>query len=433
MNTFESNVVTHFPSKSMGTLFKNPLDSTDPNIYVLFSGHVCRTDCINATFLTFKNTTVNAKILNVNIWIDVACAVIQDPTQIDFPIITKFVQDPVFAENQSVNYFSNYMINNSLVLLITSQVRDPSYRYPQNIHHFLYPESVLLEEGQGVMGVSGSPMVDQDYNITGMVSKIIGPKNTANMPNMPNNLVITKSSMFYLYLFDPVNGLIQQFYTFYKKYPTVNDNFNLLVSFRNSFNIIINHLGFLYRSYKDMTSSATVNLSPDINGIVLSFRITGLNKVSYMLTNFLQNNDPDVETFTTLLDNTTIMSDFYINKAFILIKSITYTDRLGKSITIDLGVNGITSYYVNGDPSQPITIVYTINQPSGPGGVNMAFGPFTSITITPKLVTDSDGTVRYSSQLPKSFTSTSSRANGIMMMNLFNQTTQMTNYNLNYS
>ena len=117
MNTFESNVVTHFPSKSMGTLFKNPLDSTDPNIYVLFSGHVCRTDCINATFLTFKNTTVNAKILNVNIWIDVACAVIQDPTQIDFPIITKFVQDPVFAENslafQTSNSAGSDLIGNS--------------------------------------------------------------------------------------------------------------------------------------------------------------------------------------------------------------------------------------------------------------------------------------------------------------------------------
>ena len=65
MSIFSTNIVTHLPSITLGTLFKNP-NKEDPNIYVLFCGHCCRTDAINATFLTYDNLTLNAKILNVN-------------------------------------------------------------------------------------------------------------------------------------------------------------------------------------------------------------------------------------------------------------------------------------------------------------------------------------------------------------------------------
>lgn len=433
MNPFPTNVVTHYPTQSLGTLFKNPINTTDPNIYVLFSGHVCRTDEINATFLNFRNITLTAKILNVNIWTDVAVAVIQDPSLIDYPIISKIIQDPIFQNNQIINYFSNYQLNNALVLLISSNVRDPNYRFPQEINNFFYPESILLREGQGVVGVSGSPIVNTNNEVVGMISKIVGDENIAYSPNMPNNLVCTKSSMFYLYLFDPVNGLINMFYKFYQANPTVLNDFNLLVSFRNSFNIIINHIGFFLRSYRDITSSARVNLDPSVNGLVLSYRVTGVNKITYALSNYLQKNDPDVQNFTTLLDNSDILNYFYKNKAFVLIKTLTYTDRLGVTFTLNLGVDSIVRYYVNGDPSKDVTMVYTVNSPSGPGGINMTFSEDKTITVKPILVTDEDKSVRYSSQLPKLFTSTTSRSNIIMSPTLFNYTMGMMPYVFNFA
>ena len=83
MSDFSKNVVSFLSpsSNSLATLFKN-INTEDPNIYVLFCGHCCRTDTINATFLTYDNLTLNAKILNINIWTDVGVAVLENPKQI---------------------------------------------------------------------------------------------------------------------------------------------------------------------------------------------------------------------------------------------------------------------------------------------------------------------------------------------------------------
>jgi len=432
MTEFSLNIVTHFPSLSLGILFKNPNNTNDPNIYVLFSGHVCQTDDINVTFLTFQNKTVDAKILNVNIWIDVACAVIVNQNDIDFPVTTVLLQEPIFTLNQPVTYFSNYDINNSLPLPITSTVRVPNFLYPQDMINFFYPDSILLKEGQGVTGLSGGPVIDSNNMVVALISKIVG-ENGNNSINKENNLVCTKMSMVYNYLFDPTNGLISRFFQAYLSNPTINENLNLLVAFRNSFNIIICHLGFLFKTYKIITSGNTLNLSPSVNGILLRYRYTGITNSDYSLVNYLQKNDAEITYFRSLLDNSDIMNDYYKNKTSVILKTLNYTDKYNKSVNLDLGEQSITNYYVNGDPSKSITIGYYVYSPSGLGGVNMSFGPLKTITINPFIVNDGGDNIRYTSQLPKIFTSTSSKVNNVMSVNLYNQTFGIIPYAFIYS
>jgi len=430
MTNIATNIVTHFPSKTLGTLFKNPNNNSDPNIYVLFSGHVCRSDRVNTTFLTFQNKTVNAKVLNVNVWIDVACAVIQKTDEIDFPIITTFLPEPQLGVNQSVTYFSNYQINNSLVRPITSNIRVPDYLFPQEIYYFLYPESFLLKENQGVLGFSGSPVIDSNNNIIGFVSKIVG---CLFIPESSHNLIGTKMNMIYYYLFDEKYGLIPLFLKYYLNNPNIKDNLNILNGFRNNFNIIICHTGFLLRSYKFLTCQLNRNLTGKVDGLILDYRVTGINQKTYSLVNYLQKNDPEITYFRMLFDGTSILSDFYINKAWILIRTLTFVHRNGKTITLDLGTQSIANYYINGEPSQPITIEYLIYAPSGINGINKSFGPVKTITINPIIVDDGPGRNRYSSQLPVFFTSTTSRVNRKIRVNLYNLYFGYKAYNFKYS
>jgi len=432
MTNIQSNVVTHFPSLSLGTLFKNPNNINDPNIYVLFSGHVCSVDTINATFLTFQNKTINAKVLNVNIWIDVACAVLEDSTQINFPILTIFNKSPVLSTNQPATFFSNYQINNTTVRPITSNIRVPNYNYPQETHSFFYPDSFLLKESQGKEGYSGSPIVDTDMKIIGIVSKIVGCIGNIN-ENFSNNLIGTKTNMFYDYLFNVTNGLITKFFTAFLNNKSILTNLSNLVLFRNSFDIIICHLGFLTRSYKDITSKNYLNLSNNVNGIVLSYRYTGINSDTYWLVNYLQKNDPEIYYFRTLLEGSELMSDYYRNKSFVLLKTLSYTDKNGNIISLDLGTESISNYYVNGDPSKSITIDYLIFGPSSIGSINMIFGPVKKITIQPLLVNDNFQGTRYTSQLPRIFTSTSKRSSSKMIINLYNLKLNYSPYYIIYS
>ena len=431
MSIFSTNIVTHLPSTTLGTLFKNP-NKEDPNIYVLFCGHCCRTDKINATFLTYDNLTLNAKILNVNIWIDVAVAVIENPSYIDFQVTTEFDPDPFYEQNEEVNFFSNYQINNSLARPIPSNFRDPNYRYPQNTDHFFYPESILLKEAQGVKGVSGSPVIDSKNKVVGLASKIVGE--TGSGMNAANNLVVTKMSMIYLYLFSENYGLLPAFYTAYQKNPSINFDFNLLVAFRNSFNIVICHTGFRYLSNRENIKNSSQNFSNKILGSLLSFRMTGVNKNTYELVDYLQKNDPEVYYFRTLFDGTDLLNDFYKNKTSVLFRTLEYTDRASEKKVIDFGIDSFAPYYVNGDPSKPITVTYRLYEPSGEDGTNMVYGPLKTITVQPIIVDDSKaGKKRWSSQLPMEFTSTTSRANAIMQTDLFNMTIGGGKYIINYA
>ena len=433
MSNFNNNIVTQFPSKLLGTLFKNQTDSGDPNIYILFCAHVLRVDTINTTFLTFENKTLTAKILNVNIWLDVAVAVVENPSQITFEITTNILDNVPYTVNQSVSFYTNYNINDSLVREVPSEIRVPNYNYPQDMNYFFYPESVLLKENQGIGGFSGSPLVDSNKNVIGIVSKILGNFFYHNTPDAPSNLICTKTRMFYKYLFNSNIGLISNFYRAWLINPEINSNLNLLVDFRNKFNIIICHIGFKFESYKNITSENFDNLSPEVNGILLSFRITGINSAIYKLVDFLQKNDPEITYYRNLLDGSDLMNEYYKDKTDVLLKYLTFTDWDNKQITLDLGEEGISYYYVNGDPSKPITIQYRIKGPAGPGGINIVFGPLKSLTVTPFLVKDGDQGVRYTSQLPRFFTSSTSRSGAIIIASLYGTAGHNLPYCIRYS
>jgi len=192
------------------------------------------------------------------------------------------------------------------------------------------------------------------------------------------------------------------------------------------------HLGFLFRSYKDLTSKAKNNLSPAVNGIILKYRITGLNDNNYNLVDYLQKNDEEITYFRTLFDNTDILSDFYKNKSFVVLKNITFIDRSNNSVTLDLGTQSIANYYVNGDPSKTVTIQYYVYGLSGQGGINMTFGPLKTLSVSPIEVKDGEEGTRYTSQLPRLLTSTSSRVNNIIQINLYNLNINLMAYRFKY-
>jgi len=436
MSGFATNVVTHVSSKTLGVLFMNT-NLEDPNIYVLYSGHVRdntsntskSVDGTNVTFLTYHDLTLYAKCINYNIWIDVSVAVIENPSYVDFPVTTQLVFEYKYGENEAVTFFSGYELNNALARPVTSQVRDPNFRYPQKLNHFFYPESILLQEAQGTKGASGTPVINSSNQVIALGSKIIG-----DGIDSPKNLVCTKMSMVYLYLFDANYGLITKYFQAYTKTPTINTSFNLLNAFKNSFNIVMCHPGFKFRTSRDVVSNTGLNLNKNVNGIFLSKRITGINLNTYEIVSYSIKGDPDIVYFQTLFDFTDINNDFYMTKNRVVFKTFTYTDRAGSTKTLDLGLDSMAPYIVNGDPSQPITVGYYNYGPAGPDGLSLVYSPLKTVTVQPVLIPDTTpGTTRWSSQLPLVFTRTSIRANRIMHMNLYNTLVGGGGYNINYA
>ena len=426
MSDFNFNIVTHLESQTLGTLFKNT-NPEDPNIYVLFSGHAVSSGQTNCTFLTFDDLTLNGKILNVNIWIDVSIAIIEDPSYVDFPVTTQLIYETEYQENEDVTFFSGYELNNSLARPVTSNIRDPNYRYPQKTVHFFYPESILLREAQGSKGASGSPVINSSNQVIAIASKIIG-----DQTNSPRNLVCTKMNMIYLYLFDTNYGLIPKFYDAYMKDPDINNSFILLNKFRNTFNIVMCHTFFSFRSSRD-AATIGVNLNKTVNGNILSNRITGINNNTYNVVNYTIKDDPNVTYFTTLFDFSELLNDYFKTKNRVIIKFLTYTDRTGLVRTIDLGTDSFAPYYVNGEPSAPVTVQYYNFGPAGDDGLNMVYSPLKTVVVQPVLVDDMNGGKRWSSQMPVIFTKTSSRGNAVMQMSLYNTTIGGGPFMINYA
>jgi len=422
---FESNIVSVLPSKTNGLLFKNT-NTADPNVYCLFSGHVLlSSDQVNVTFLTFDNLTLYAKVLSTHVWIDVSVAVVQDPSLLKFPVTTKFDPNAKYEQNQQVGYFLALdQTNNSFANFVLTNIRDPNYRYPPSISNFFYPESILLGEATGVKGISGTPVISLESGtqpgdvVIAICSKIVG--NIGSSKDDSTYAVATKISMIYGYLFNKTYGLIPKFYDAYLANPNILKNSNLLIRFTSSFKITMCHIGFTTYTNKDRVSRLNLNLNDDVTGDVLNVRITSVVKNTYAISNFLKKNDPNVYYFNTLLDSSKIMNDYYLLKSNVILRTMSFIDRDSNPVTLNLGVNSLASYAVNGDPSKPVTFTYILYGPSGTDGVNLVYGQEKSETITPVEVVDPDGGKRWSSELPIVFVRTSNRAINIIRNSLYN-------------
>ena len=436
---FEANIVSVLPSKTNGILFKNT-NSEDPNIYCLFSGHtLATTDQVNVTFLTFNNLTLYAKVLSTHVWVDVSVAVLQDPSILTFPVTTKFDPNAEYSQNQQVGYFLPLeQTNNSFANFVLTNIRDPNYRYPPDQSSIFYPESILLGEATGVKGISGSPviaLVDEEQKeevVIAICSKIIGDTDASK--DSASYAVSTKISMIYGYLFNEKYGLIPKFYQAYVANPKILSNTNLLVRFTSNFKITLCSIGFRTYPNKDRISRLNLNLNNEVSGEILKFRVTGVNKSFYSLHNFLKKDDPNVYYFNSLFDFTEIMNDFYLLKSNVILQTMTFTDRDGKEVKLDLGINSFARYAVNGEPSAPVTLEYKIYGPSGTDGINLVYGPTKTITIQPIQVDDFDGGKRWTSEWPSLFVRTSNRANKIIRQSLYlyqYQDDQM--FNINYA
>lgn len=421
---FEANIVSVLPAKTNGVLFKN-INTKDPNIYCLYSGHTLdSTDQVNVTFLTFNNLTLYAKVLNTHVWIDVSIAVLQDPTIVDFPITTKFDPEAEYLQNQQVGYFLPLgETNNSFANFVLTNIRDPNYRYPPRTSSLFYPNSILLGEATGVKGISGTPVIalidetQQEEVVIAICSKIIG--STEAGKDDASYAVSTKISMIYGYMFNQKYGLIPKFYEAFVANPNILKNTNLLTRFTTDFKITMCSIGFFTIPNKDRISLLNLNLSNDVSGEVLSLRVTCVDKLDYSLHNYLKKNDPNTYYFNTLCDFTELMNDYYLLKSNIILQFFTFTDRDGNEITLDLGIDSLALYAVNGEPSAPVTFEYKIYGPSGTDGTNLVYGPSKTVTIKPIQVDDFDGKKRWSSELPCLFLSTSNRANRLIRQSLY--------------
>ena len=421
---FESNIVSVLPSKTNGLLFKNT-NTADPNVYCLFSGHVLlSTDQVNVTFLTFDNLTLYAKVLSTHVWIDVSVAVVQDPSLLKFPVTTKFDPNAKYEQNQQVGYFLALdQTNNSFANFVLTSIRDPNYRYPPDQTIFFYPESILLGEATGVKGISGTPVISlisdtqKEEFVIAVCSKIVGEAGKSK--DDATYAVATKISMIYGYLFNKTYGLIPKFYDAYKSNPNILKDSNLLTTFTNNFKITMCHIGFTTYPNKDRVVRLNLNLNSEVTGEVLSYRVTSVSNDTYELFNFLKKDDPTIYYFNSLLDFTELMDDFYLLKSNIILQTMSFTDRDGNTVTLDLGNNTIARYAVNGDPTKPVTFTYKIYGPSGTDGVNLIYGPTKTISVTPVQVDDFDGGKRWTSELPSLFVRTSNRANNIIRNSLY--------------
>jgi len=105
------------------------------------------------------------------------------------------------------------------------------------------------------------------------------------------------------------------------------------------------------------------------------------------------------------------MNDFYLNKSIVILQSLTFTNRDGLEETIDLSINSLARYAVNGEPSAPVFFTYRNYGPSGDDGINLVYGPTKSIIVQPIQVDDFDGNKRWNSELPSLYVRTSNRAN----------------------
>ena len=421
---FESNIVSVLPSKTNGLLFKNT-NTADPNVYCLFSGHVLlSTDQVNVTFLTFDNLTLYAKVLSTNVWVDVSVAVVQDPSLLKFPVTTKFDPNAKYEQNQQVGYFLALdQTNNSFANFVLTSIRDPNYRYPPDQTIFFYPESILLGEATGVKGISGTPVISlisdtqKEEFVIAVCSKIVGEAGKSK--DDATYAVATKISMIYGYLFNKTYGLIPKFYDAYKANPNILNDTNLLITFTSNFKFTMCNIGFTTYPNKDRVARLNLNLNNEVSGDVLGYRVTSVHKDTYEIFNFLKKDDPNIYYYNNLLDFSEIMNDFYLLKSNVILQTMSFTDRDGNKVTLDLSINSMAPYAVNGEPSSPVTFTYIIYGPSGTDGINLVYGPKKTVTITPVQVDDFGGGKRWTSELPSLFVCTSNRANSIIRGSLY--------------
>ena len=421
---FEANIVSVFPFKTNGLLFKNT-NPEDPNVYCLFSGHTLQTtDQINTTFLTFNNLTLYAKVLNTHAWVDVAVAVLQNPSILTFPVTTKFDPKADLEQNQQVGYFLPLeQTNNSFANFVLTNIRDPNYRFPPNQNTIFYPESILLGEATGVKGICGSPVISliseeqPEELVVAICSKIIGDAGSGK--DDATYAVSTKISMIYGYLFNEKYGLIPRFYDAYVANPNILKNSNLFLRFAGDFKITLCTIGFRTFPNKDRVARNNLNLSAEFAGEVLQYRVTSVDKLTYELRSYIRKDDPNVYYYNTLLDFSELLNDFFLLKSYVILQTMTFTNRDGKEVVLDLGVNSLARYAVDGEPSAPVTFTYKIYGPSGTDGTNLIYGPTKTITIQPIQVDDFDGGKRWTSEWPSLFLRTSNRANTAIRETLF--------------
>lgn len=440
---FESNIVSVLPSKTNGLLFKST-NTADTNVYCIFSGHVLdTTDSVNVTFLTFNNLTLYAKVMNTHAFVDVAVAVLTDPTILTFPVTTKFDPNSNPKQNEEVGYFLPLdQTNNSYANFVLTNIRDPNYRFPTNLNTIFYPESVLLGEATGVKGISGTPVISlisdtqQEELVIAFCSKIFGEE--GNSEDKAQYAIATKISMIYGYLFNNKYGLIPAFYRAQQENPNILKNTNIFLNFATNFKITLCNIGFRTYPNKDRISRMNLNLNNTVSGEVLQYRVTCVDKQTFELRSYIRKDDPNVYYYNTLLDFSEILNDFYLLKTNVILQKMEYVDRDGNSQILDLGINSLARYAVNGEPSAPVKFTYILYGPSGTDGLNLVYGAPKTVSITPFQVDDYDGKKRWTSEWPSIFLRTSNRANTIIRETLFltaqdNSEWTKIPFNINYS
>ena len=339
------------------------------NYYIIFPYHEFSKKGFIVSYV-FSESTAYFQVIGFDIPTDLGVAIFlkNDPrnkdvnfnTTIPFTL-TKVI--PSFKQNETFNFF-NYSKELNLAIDST-QISTFNFNGPQDMLHFLFPKSVLLENFVNT-GNTGSPLfkkINNNYVVVGMITSICVEFNNYkdqvfcasgdyihnlffkivtnyifNLPSLylPNGFINIKNTEEFLSAGIPRNYLgIMGFDV--NNLEVFNINIYRLLQNTKGYAVIgfytyYDSIGDMFSLNKEYSSDANIN-----------------TKYNYKI--------PVVSPFVNSKMYERFYTSFY---QLIILNSLTYTNEDGIVVTIDFDKKeSISDYYYFGDPTKNIGVIYT--------------------------------------------------------------------------
>ena len=322
----------------------------------------------------FSESTAYFQVIGFDIPLDLGVALFlkNDPRNKDVNFnsnitFTLLPTIPDFKQNEIFNFF---VYSKELNLALdTAQVSTFNFNGPQDMLHFLFPKTILLENFVNT-GNTGSPLfkkIDNNYVIIGMITSIC-----VEFETYKDQIFCTSGDYIFNLFFKIVNNYVANLPSLYLSNGLINiKNTEALLSA----GVTRNYLGIMGFDVNNLEvfNINIYKLLPSTKGYAIIGFYTyydtigdmfSLNKEYFSSADINTNYNYKIPVVSPFV-NSKLYERFYTSTyQLIVLNSLTYTNNIGTIVTIDFdNKKSISDYYYFANPNKNIEVIYTYFDP----------------------------------------------------------------------